>query len=113
MRNQSSLSEGSLRIGARTFTWGARTYVMGIVNATPDSFSGDGVLDPASAAAQARGMVADGADIIDIGAESTRPGASTVDAEAEWARLEPVLRAVRVAVAAPITVDTSKAAVAE
>ena len=102
-----------MRIGGRVFTWGARTYVMGIVNATPDSFSGDGVLDPAVAAAQARAMVADGADIIDIGAESTRPGAPGVDAEAEWVRLEPVLRAVRAAVAAPITVDTSKAAVAE
>lgn len=102
-----------MRIGGRVFTWGTRTYVMGIVNATPDSFSGDGVLDPMVAAAQARAMVADGADIIDIGAESTRPGAPGVDAEAEWARLEPVLRAVRAAVSTPITVDTSKAAVAE
>jgi dihydropteroate synthase len=107
------LSEASLRIGARLFTWGVRTYVMGIVNATPDSFSGDGVLDPALAAAQARAMVADGADILDIGAESTRPGAPGVDAEAEWARLAPVLRAVRAAVSTPITVDTSKAVVAE
>ncbi len=103
----------ALRIGGRTFAWGERTYLMGIVNATPDSFSGDGVLDPAAAAEQARRMVADGADLIDIGAESTRPGGASVDAEAEWARLAPVLRAVRAAVAVPISVDTAKAAVAE
>ena len=110
-----------LRIGGRMFMWGASTYVMGIVNATPDSFSGDGVLDLAAApdavaeraAEQARRMVADGADLIDIGAESTRPGGAEVAADAEWARLEPVLRAIRAAVAVPITVDTSKAAVAE
>ena len=101
-----------LRIGNRTFTWGARTYVMGIVNATPDSFSGDGVLDAIRAAEQARAMVADGADLIDIGAESTRPGAPGVDIEAEWARLGPVLAAVRTAVCVPITVDTAKAEVA-
>jgi dihydropteroate synthase len=101
-----------MRIGARTFEWGARTYVMGVVNATPDSFSGDGVLDAELAAEQGRAMVADGADLLDVGAESTRPGASGVDAQEEWARLEPVLTAVRRAVCVPITVDTAKAAVA-
>ncbi len=101
-----------LRISNRTFTWGDRTYAMGIVNATPDSFSGDGVLDAARAAAQARSMVADGADLIDIGAESTRPGAPGVEIEAEWARLGSVLAAVRTAVCVPITVDTAKAEVA-
>jgi dihydropteroate synthase len=102
-----------LRIGGHRFHWGARTLLMGIVNATPDSFSGDGVLDPASAAEQARAMVEAGADLIDVGAESTRPGHAAVDAEGEWARLGPVLRAVRAAVNVPVTVDTSKAAVAE
>ena len=101
-----------LRIGGRTLRWGERTLVMGIVNATPDSFSGDGVLDPARAAEQARAMVAAGADLIDIGAESTRPGHVAVDAAGEWARLEPVLRAVRAAVCVPISVDTAKAEVA-
>jgi len=101
-----------LRIGGRTLRWGERTLVMGIVNATPDSFSGDGVLDAARAAEQARAMVAAGADCIDIGAESTRPGHIAVDAAGEWARLEPVLRAVRAAVCVPITVDTAKAEVA-
>lgn len=102
----------SIRIGGRTFEWGAHTYVMGIVNVTPDSFSGDGVLHPARAADQAARMVDDGADLLDLGAESTRPGAGPVTVEEEWARLEPVLRAVRSAVAVPLTVDTSKAEVA-
>ena len=102
-----------ITIGSRTFEWGARTYVMGIVNATPDSFSGDGVLDSAFAADQAARMVEEGADLLDLGAESTRPGHEPLSADEEWARLEPVLRAVRVAVDVPISVDTSKAAVAE
>ncbi len=102
-----------MRIGGRTFAWGTRTFVMGIVNATPDSFSGDGVLDATRAAEQARAMVAAGADLIDVGAESTKPGHISVDADGEWARLAPVLRALRAAVSVPITVDTSKAAVAE
>lgn len=101
-----------IRIGNRTFTWGARTYVMGILNVTPDSFSGDGVLDPARAAEQAARMVEDGAGLLDLGAESTRPGAPAVTAEDEWARLAPVLRAVRAAVDVPLTVDTAKAEVA-
>lgn len=100
-------------IGGREFAWGTRTFVMGIVNVTPDSFSGDGVLDPGAAAEQAVRMVEAGADLIDLGAESTRPDAPPVTAEEEWARLELVLRAVRAAVAAPISVDTAKAAVFE
>ncbi len=92
--------------------WGARTYLMGIVNATPDSFSGDGVLDPGVAAEQAARMVEEGADLLDVGAESTRPDFPSIDAGEEWRRLEPVLRAVRRAVAVPISVDTSKAEVA-
>ena len=101
-----------IAIGGRRFEWGRRTYVMGIVNATPDSFSGDGVLDPAAAAERAARMAGDGADLIDIGAESTRPGHAPLGAREEWARLAPVLRAVRAAVALPISVDTAKAFVA-
>ncbi|MSQ41694.1 MAG: dihydropteroate synthase [Dehalococcoidia bacterium] len=101
-----------MRIGGHEFHWGTRTYVMGIVNATPDSFSGDGALDPARAAEQAAQMVADGAALIDIGAESSRPGAPAVDAAEEWGRLAPVLRAVRAAVLVPVSVDTAKAEVA-
>jgi len=99
-------------IGGTHFEWGARTFVMGIVNATPDSFSGDGVLDAARAADQAQRMVEEGADLVDVGAESTRPDFPAIDADEEWARMEPVLRAVRAAVDVPISVDTSKASVA-
>ena len=102
-----------IAIGGRRFEWGRRTWLMGIVNVTPDSFSGDGVLDPALAADRAARMAAEGADLIDVGAESTRPGHAPLDPEAEWARLEAPLRAVRAAADVPITVDTSKAAVAE
>jgi dihydropteroate synthase len=95
------------------FVWGERTFVMGVVNATPDSFSGDGVLDPGQAAAQALAMVEAGADIIDVGAESTRPDHDPLSAHDEWTRLQPVFAAVRRRIDAPISVDTSKAMVAE
>ena len=102
-----------LRIGRTLFEWGTRTYVMGVINATPDSFSGDGLLDATLAAERASEMVEAGAELIDLGAESTRPGGDAVDASEEWARLEPVLRAVRAAVDVPLTVDTVKATVAD
>jgi dihydropteroate synthase len=118
---------GSTRIGAREFAWGVRTYVMGILNITPDSFSGDGLLaagsaaiDPASAVdpvASAveigRRMVAEGADLLDVGGESTRPGHATVDAADEIARVVPVIAALRAALPdTPLSVDTTKADVA-
>ena len=94
--------------------WGKRTYVMGIVNLTPDSFSGDGLNgDVAAAVALARRMEADGADIIDVGAESTRPGSAPVTAEEEAARLLPALTAICEAVGIPVSVDTYKAKVAD
>lgn len=101
-----------ITIGGRTFEWGRRTYVMGIINATPDSFSGDGVVDPDAAVRLAEQMVEGGADILDIGAESTRPEFGPVDADEEWSRLQLVLGAVSRAVDVPISVDTSKAEVA-
>lgn len=98
------------------FEWGRKTYVMGILNATPDSFSGDGVLtnvDAVEAAvAQARQFAAAGADIIDIGGESTRPGSEPVSAEEEMARVVPVIKAVRAELDTPISVDTYRAGVA-
>jgi dihydropteroate synthase len=108
----------STRIGPTTFAWGARTYVMGILNVTPDSFSGDGLLataDPVGAAVeQARRMAAEGADLLDIGGESTRPGHETVDVAAETARVVPVVAAVRAALPSmAISVDTTKPEVAE
>jgi len=109
---------GETRIGARTFRWGARTFVMGIVNVTPDSFSGDGLLgggDPVAAAVeQARQMAVEGADLLDIGGESTRPRHAVVDEAEELRRVIPVVRAVRAALPAmPLTIDTTKGVVAE
>ena len=91
-----------------------RPLVMGVLNVTPDSFSDGGrFFDPAAAVAQARRLVAEGADIIDIGAESTRPygGARPIDADEERRRLEPVLAAV-IALGVPVSIDTMKAEVA-
>ncbi|HEX5015514.1 MAG TPA: dihydropteroate synthase [Candidatus Limnocylindrales bacterium] len=107
-----------LDIGPSTFVWGERTYVMGILNVTPDSFSGDGLLasdDPVAAAlAQARAMASEGADILDVGGESTRPGHEIVGVEDEIRRVVPVIKAIRDALPAmPISVDTTKPAVAE
>jgi dihydropteroate synthase len=106
------------RIGPATFAWGERTFVMGILNVTPDSFSGDGLVghaDPVAAALeQARLMVDEGADLLDIGGESTRPGHTPVDAAEEIGRVVPVIAAIRAALPAiPISVDTTKLAVAE
>ena len=102
------------RCGATTLAWGSKTYVMGILNATPDSFSGDGLAaDPDAAVARGVAAVADGADILDVGGESTRPGATAVPAAEEAARVVPVIRALAGRIAVPLAIDTSKAAVAE
>jgi dihydropteroate synthase len=112
-----------LKIGKTTLAWGTRTYVMGILNLTPDSFSGDGLLaavaaDPAMeflpALEQARRFVAAGVDILDVGGESTRPGSQPVDAASEMRRVIPVIE--QLASEFPdvlISVDTYKASVAE
>lgn len=104
-----------MRIRGLELAWGSRTFVMGIVNLTPDSFSGDGLAAAGVGAVldACRRMVADGADLLDLGAESTRPGHVAVDATEELARLVPVLRAVRAALPdVPLSVDTRKPAVA-
>lgn len=97
--------------------WGQRTFVMGIINVTPDSFSGDGLLHGGASAAaleQARRFVAAGADILDIGGESTRPGAMPVSADEEIERVVPVVQELAAAgLGALISVDTFKARVAE
>ncbi len=111
---------GETTIGPRTFAWGTRTFVMGILNVTPDSFSGDGLVatsDPdrtvAAAVSQARSMAEEGADILDIGGESTRPGHAPVDEPEELARVIPVVAAVRAALPGmPLSIDTTKPAVA-
>ncbi len=97
-------------------TWGLKTYVMGILNVTPDSFSGDGVVKSKfwmqQAIEKAISLVDDGADILDIGGESTRPGGEPVTAEEELARILPVLKEVRNLVDVPISIDTYRAEVA-
>jgi dihydropteroate synthase len=105
------------RIGLRDFAWGRRTYVMGILNVTPDSFSGDGLLpggDPvARAVALGRSMAEEGADLLDVGGESSRPGHVEVSAAEEIARAVPVIAALRAALPEmPLSVDTVKPAVA-
>lgn len=92
---------------------GERTLVMGILNVTPDSFSDGGrYFNIEDAVAQAERMVNEGADILDVGAESTRPNHAAVSAEEEWRRLEPVLKALLERVSIPVSVDTYKASVA-
>lgn len=92
----------------------SKPNIMGILNVTPDSFSDGGLFNaPDAALAQARAMVADGADIIDIGGESTRPGAVTVDMADEIARTAPVIAAIRAQDQTPVSIDTRKAAVAQ
>lgn len=102
-----------------TFEWGKKTYVMGIVNATPDSFSGDGLIQEATplgwveaAVAQGIQMEKDGADILDVGGESTRPGSTPISLEDELARVIPVIARLAKEVKVPISIDTYKAEVA-
>ncbi len=105
-------------IGGRRFGWGERTYVMGIVNVTPDSFSGDGILggDEATvdrAVALAGRMIGEGADLIDVGGELSRPGHEAVEADEETRRVGPVVAAIHAAFpSTPISVDTTKPSVA-
>ncbi len=103
-------TRGALRVRGRVLPWGVRTYVMGIVNVSPDSFSGDGALDVRAALERIAEQRDAGSDIIDIGAESTRPGYQPLDAATERARLVPVVRAARAASGdAILSIDTFKA----
>lgn len=95
------------------FYWGTRTYIMGIVNVTPDSFSGDGVMDVDAAVEQGLRFVEQGADILDVGGESTRPGSARVDLEHELQRVLPVIEQLAARVKIPISIDTSRAPVAK
>jgi dihydropteroate synthase len=101
------------RLARRNLPWGARTLVMGILNVTPDSFSDGGhFFEQARALEHAERMVAEGADILDLGGESTRPGSADVNAEEEARRVVPVVEALAGRVSVPISVDTTKASVA-
>jgi dihydropteroate synthase len=101
------------RIARRTLVYTERTLVMGVLNVTPDSFSDGGRFSSVeSALARAEEMIAEGADIIDIGGESTRPGAETVSAEEEIRRVTPVIGRLTKSSNVPLSIDTTKAAVA-
>lgn len=105
-----------LQLGSTTLQWGSQTYVMGIINATPDSFSGDGLIHSSDwirrAVAQGIRFAAEGAHLLDIGGESTRPGAAPVGADEELKRVVPVITALAQVVDLPLSVDTYKARVA-
>lgn len=97
----------------RELPLGERTLIMGIVNVTPDSFSGDGIDGgPDDAVARGLAMTADGADLLDVGGESTRPGASPVSADEEASRVVPVIERLVAEADVPVSVDTAKASVA-
>ncbi|MEH2145525.1 dihydropteroate synthase [Nostoc sp.] len=103
----------NLIIRERCFEWGQRTYLMGILNVTPDSFSDGGEFNTTSAAlVQAQALVAAGADIIDVGGQSTRPGAKQITLAEELERVLSVLQVLRPEISVPISVDTTRAAVA-
>jgi len=101
-------SKNVTRCGKTEFHWGERTYIMGIVNVSPDSFSGDGASDIEVAVAQAYRFVDEGADILDIGGESTRPGFSQITVEEELRRVVPVIERLASRIKVPISVDSSK-----
>jgi dihydropteroate synthase len=102
------------RCGSLELRWGERTYVMGILNVTPDSFSGDGVGDDVEAAVvRAKRLAEEGADIIDVGGESTRPGAPPVSAEEELRRVIPVIERLAAELSVPVSIDSYKSEVAE
>jgi dihydropteroate synthase len=104
---------GSLVVRDYRFTWGARTYLMGIINVTPDSFSGDGLYpDLQAVRARARAFEDAGADLIDVGGESTRPGHEPVADDEEMRRVIPAVAAIREVTRLPLSVDTFKPAVA-
>ena len=112
MLGQHDLSTKTVSRG-ETLEWGRRTYVMGVINVTPDSFSGDGLgSDIPAVVEQTLRYEEEGADIIDIGAESTRPGSSSISVEEELVRLIPALEAIRSRVRVPVSVDTYKSKVA-
>jgi dihydropteroate synthase len=101
-------------IGGRRFAWGSRTYVMGIINVTPDSFSGDGTgADLERAVAQGVRMVSEGADMLDVGGESTRPGHQPITAAEEISRTSVVVARLAHETQVPVSIDTYKLEVAE
>ncbi len=113
LNHNSQQNSNQTSIGGRVFEWGKRTYVMGIINLSPDSFSGDGIGDVESALKIAEQFVNQGADILDIGGESTRPGFLPVTAIEELARVIPVITRIAKEFDIPVSVDTYKPEVAK
>lgn len=102
---------GTTRCANTEFRWGERTYVMGVINLSPDSFSGDGITGVTAALAQARRFVSQGADILDIGGESTRPNSSPVSIDEEIRRVVPVIEKLTAEVPLPLSIDSYKSEV--
>jgi dihydropteroate synthase len=106
----------TLQIGFSTFAWGSQTYVMGIINVTPDSFSGDGLMSDSQwvrrAVEQGVRFAQEGAHLLDVGGESTRPGAESVEIDEEMKRVLPVIEALSSEVDLPISIDTYKSEIA-
>ncbi|MDH4068159.1 MAG: dihydropteroate synthase, partial [Dehalococcoidia bacterium] len=103
---------GSTRCGSSVFHWGQRTYIMGVINVSPDSFSGDGMTDAEEAVARAKQLASEGADIIDIGGESTRPSSTPISIDEELRRVIPVVEKLAKGLLVPLSVDTYKVEVA-
>lgn len=110
MTNMTSLTPWVLR--DRTFSWGQRTYLMGILNVTPDSFSDGGQFNSVASALQQARELSAVVDILDIGGQSTRPQAADIDLETELERVIPVIKAIRQELTIPISIDTTRAEVA-
>ena len=103
-----------MKIGTKDFDFNNKTYVMGILNLTPDSFSDGGMWNtPEAACRHVQQMIADGADVIDVGGESTRPGHQQVSEEEEMQRIIPVIEMIKKNFDVPVSVDTYKSRVAE
>lgn len=103
---------GTTRCGDTEFHWGERTYIMGVINVSPDSFSGDGISGCETALQQAQRFIEEGADILDIGGESTRPGSNPISVEEEIRRVVPVIEILSSRVTIPLSVDSYKPEVA-
>ena len=104
---------GITRCADKEFNWGERTYIMGVINVTPDSFSGDGLgLDVETAVDQGKRFATEGADILDIGGESTRPGAESITEDEELRRVIPVIERLASEVSLPLSIDTYKRGIA-
>jgi len=101
-----------LNLGRYKLNLGARSHIMGVVNVTPDSFSGDGLEDKRKAVEYAEKLVSEGADILDVGGESSRPGAKPVSVKVELSRVIPIIKELAKRIKAPISIDTWKPEVA-